>query len=187
MVERNSPFSAAFAGERAGIALSPARRAALWQVACWPATHGAVRGALASALDCEIPAPGRAACAPDGRLLVRVEPLKWWIFGPEGPECAECPVMPDAAEGSWLDLSHDQAGIDISGESAAELLKRLVSIDLRENAFPDLSFATTMAHHMITRILRHDQDGVPGYRVLVMRSFADDLRGILGQHLAHFG
>jgi heterotetrameric sarcosine oxidase gamma subunit len=83
-------------------------------------------------------------------------------------------------------MSHDQAGIAVEGADAAELLKRLVSIDLREHAFPDLSWATTLAHHMITRVLRRDR-GTPCYEVMVMRSYADDLHGLLGHHLAHFG
>jgi hypothetical protein len=39
---------------------------------------------------------------------------------------------------------------------------------------------------MITRVLRRDR-GTPCYEVMVMRSYADDLHGLLGHHLAHFG
>src|SRR5690606_27434969 len=99
----------------------------------------------------------------------------------------DCPVRPGADKGAWLDMSHDQAGVAVAGENSAELLKRLVPIDLRERSFPDLSCAATMAHHMITRVLRHDEEGAPCYRVLVMRSYADDLRQLLQHHLAHFG
>ena len=84
-------------------------------------------------------------------------------------------------------MSHDQAGIVVEGENAAELLKRVMPIDLRDRAFPDLSYAATMAHHMITRVLHEDEGGGPRYRVMVMRSFADDLRQILEHHLARFG
>lgn len=185
MAERASPFAADIAAERAGIRLAALPRGALWQVSCWPASHDAIRGELVAALGCEAPAPGRVARGADGRLLVAVEPLKWWVFGPD--DGTGCPVMPDPERGAWLDMSHDQAGIGIAGENAAELLKRLVSIDLRERAFPDLSWATTLAHHMITRVMRHDEAGAPCYRVLVMRSYADDLRELLDHHLAHFG
>ncbi len=101
-----------------------------------------------------------------------------------GNDGAELSLTPEPDRGAWLDMSHDQAGIAVEGENAAELLKRLVPTDLRERAFPDLSYAATMAHHMITRVLREDRDGVPIYRVMVMRSFADDLRQVLEHHLA---
>lgn len=188
MAERASPFAAAVSGERAGVRLTALPRGSLWQVVCWPETYDAVRDALAGALDCPAPPPGRVSVGVSSfggdRLLVRVEPLKWWVIGPDG---ADCPLTPGPDQGAWLDMSHDQAGIAVEGESAAELLKRLVSIDLREGAFPDLSFATTLAHHMITRVLRQDRDGAPCYQVMVMRSYADDLRELLAHHLAHFG
>ena len=74
----------------------------------------------------------------------------------------------------------------MAGAEAAELMKRMVSLDLRETAFPDLSFATTEMHHMITRVLRSDQTA-PRYEIWVMRSYADTLREVVQHHLAHFG
>lgn len=184
MVERSFPFAAEVTGDRAGVRLSALPPGSIWQIACWPETHDEVRDALARALGCAAPPPGRVARGPDGRLLVRVEPLKWWVFGPDG---ADCPLRPEPGQGAWLDMSHDQAGVIVTGKNAAELLKRLIPIDLRERSFPDLSHATTLAHHMITRVLRQDENDVPSYRVLVMRSYADELRQLLGHHLAHFG
>ncbi len=183
MAERASPFAATVADSRAGIRLSALRRGSIWQVACWPESFDEIEGQLAAAFRCEAPAPGRVAVAGDERLLIRVEPLKWWVIGPDG---AECPLTPEPDRGAVLDMSHDQAGIAVEGTAAAELLKRLVSIDLRDRAFPDLSWATTLAHHMITRVLRRDR-GTPCYEVMVMRSYADDLHGLLSHHLAHFG
>jgi len=75
----------------------------------------------------------------------------------------------------------------IEGEHAAELLKRMISIDLRPAAFPDLAYATTEMHHMITRVLRRDAGGTPRYEVMVMRSYADNLHEIVAHHMAHFG
>lgn len=183
MADRASPFAAAVAESHAGIRLSALPRGSIWQVACWPETFDETEGQLAAAFGCGAPAPGRAAATRDDRLLIRIEPLKWWIIGPDG---AECPLAPGPDRGAVLDMSHDQAGVAVEGAEAAELLKRLVSIDLRERAFPDLSYATTLAHHMITRVLRRDR-GTPCYEVMVMRSYADDLHGLLSHHLAHFG
>jgi heterotetrameric sarcosine oxidase gamma subunit len=184
MAERASPFAEPVTGDRAGITLSAPPRGSLWQVACWPDSFAAIEKALATACGCGAPAPGRVAETDDGRLLIRIEPLKWWIIGPDGADCPHCPG-PD--QGAWLDLSHDQVAVAVEGEDAPELMKRLVSLDLRETAFPDLSFATTQMHHMITRVLRRDRDDGPRYQIMVMRSYADNLREIVQHHLAHFG
>ena len=182
MVERASPFAVTVQGDRAGITISAPPRGSLWQVACWPEAFGAVEADLAKACGCDAPAPGRMSVTADGRLLIRVEPLKWWIMGADG---ADCPLQPGPDQGAWLDMSHDQAAITIEGADAAELIKRLVSIDLREAAFPDLSFATTEMHHMITRVLRQDGE-TPRYQIWVMRSYADFLREAVEHHLAQF-
>lgn len=183
MVERTSPFAAEVAGAAGGVRMEAAVRSSLWQVAAWPESFAEIEPALAGACGCALPRPGQAVVAGE-RLLVRIEPLKWWVIGPEG---AGCPLRPKPDHGAWLDMSHDQAGVVLVGEHSAEILKRMVSIDLRDAAFPDLSFATTHMHHMITRVLRRDRNGVPAYEVMVMRSYADDLREIVSHHLAHFG
>ena len=116
-------------------------------------------------------------------LVIRTEPLKWWVLGPDG---ADCPLTPDPSQGAWLDMSHDQASIRLTGPNASEILKRMISLDVREHAFPNLSFATTHMHHMITKVLRRDDDTAPSYEVMVMRSYADDLREIVEHHLHQF-
>ena len=184
MVDRASPFSAEVAAQRAGITLSAPERGSLWQIACWPETFADVERQLADALGVAAPAPGSIARAEDGRLLIRTEPLKWWVIG---PDAADCPLKPDADSGAWLDMSHDQAAVEIAGGDAAELLKRMVSIDLRENAFPDLSYASTTVHHMFLKVLRLDREDTPCYRLMVMRSYADDLREMVTHHLHNFG
>lgn len=183
MVDRSSPFTAPVNAARAGLTLSTPDRGSLWQIACWPESFDAVEKSLAMACGCPAPAPNRVSVTADDRLLIRVEPLKWWVIGPDG---ADCPLQPEPDQGAWIDMSHDQASIAVEGEDAAELLRRLVSIDLRDSAFGDLSFATTQAHHMITRVLRRDA-AVPRYEVMVMRSYADDLHELLAHHLAAFG
>lgn len=184
MVDRASPFSVVPSAEAEGVALSAPSRSALWQVATWPDTFGKIEKALAKACGADAPGPGAITLGSKDRMLARVEPLKWWVMAPEG---TECPLTPKPADGAWLDLSHDQAAIKLSGPNAAELLKRMVSLDLREAAFPNLTFATTHMHHMITRVLRHDADAGPSYDVMVMRSYADDLRELAEHHIHRFG
>lgn len=183
MAERASPFAAEVTGLAEGVTISAAPRGSLWQVAAWPDSFAKIEARLAKACKVDAPGPGRISVTGDGRDLIRVEPLKWWVRGPEG---AECPLKPKVNDGVCLDLGHDQAGVVVEGAQAAELLKRMVSIDLRDAAFPDLSFASTHMHHMITKVLRKDGDG-PRYEVWVMRSYADDLREIAQHHLHHFG
>ncbi|MEM7188689.1 MAG: hypothetical protein AAF439_03680 [Pseudomonadota bacterium] len=183
MAERASPFAAPVMGEATGVRLSTPPRGSLWQVACWAEQFDQIEKALALECGCAEPAPGQIVETKDGRLLIRVEPLKWWIIGPDG---AECPLKPEPDFGAWLDMAHDQATVTLTGPNAAEILKRMVSIDVRDAAFPNMSYATTHMHHMITRVLRIDTDE-PSYQVMVMRSYADDLREITQHHLAHFG
>lgn len=183
MAERASPFAAPVATSKGDVRVRALPRGSLWQIATWPETSASVEQRVAAALECEAPAPGGVSVASDGRLLIRVEPLKWWVIGADG---ADCPLELDAEDGALLDLGHDQAGLAVEGDGAAELLKRLVPIDLRERSFPDHSFATTGAHHMIVRVLRRDREG-PRYEVRVMRSYADTLRELVAEHLSGFG
>lgn len=184
MVDRASPFSDEVSKERAGITLSTPERGSLWQIACWPESFASVESRLADALGVGAPASGRIARAEGDRLLIRTEPLKWWVIGPDD---ADCPLKPEASDGAWLDMSHDQAAVEIAGTDSAELLKRMVSVDLRERAFPDQSFASTTVHHMFLKVLRLDCEDTPCYRLMVMRSYADDLREMVAHHLHHFG
>ncbi|MFK7942912.1 MAG: hypothetical protein AB8B85_08395 [Paracoccaceae bacterium] len=184
MVERASPFAADVSGSAVGVTMEIAPRGSLWQVAAWPESFDAIEKALASACGCKAPKPGRAVETKAGGLLIRTEPLKWWVMG---ADAADCPLRPDSDQGASLDMSHDQAGVMLIGEAAAEICKRMLSLDLRELAFPDLTFASTHMHHMITKVLRHDRGGVPAYQVMVMRAYADDLRALAAHHLEHFG
>ena len=184
MAERASPFSGAVSAKADGVTLTAPDRGSLWQVACWPDSFAAVEKRVSKAVGAEAPTPGRVSVAGDGRLLIRIEPLKWWVLGPDG---ADCPHQPEAKDGAWLDMSHDQASVELAGPNAVEILKRMVSVDLRERAFPDLSFASTTVHHMFLKVLRQDRDGEPCYRLMVMRSYADDLRDMVTHHLHHFG
>ena len=184
MVERASPFSTEVTGTARDVTVAPVPRGSLWQVAAWPDTFTAIEARLAEACSCAAPAPGRAIQTSDGRLLIRTEPLKWWVMGADG---AECPLTPGPDEAVILDMGHDQAGIALTGDGAVEVLKRMVSIDLRDGAFPDLAFATTQMHHMITKVLRRDADGSRSYQVMVMRSYGDDLREIVEHHLHSIG
>lgn len=184
MVERASPFSVEVSGSSTGLSVTAAPRGSLWQIAAWPDTAAKIEQQLSKRIKVDAPVLGRVSVAKDGRLLFRVEPLKWWVLGEGG---ADCPLQPNAKDGAWLDMGHDQAAVEISGEQAVEVLKRMASIDLRDSAFPDLSFASTTVHHMFLKILRQDRDQMPCYRLMVMRSYADNLREIVAHHVHHFG
>jgi sarcosine oxidase subunit gamma len=90
---------------------------------------------------------------------------------------------------SWLVLDEDVAALAsrtggavteqsdglflfaISGPHAREILKRLVPIDLRENAFPPDAVAITHAAHIGVRIWREEEQFI----VACFRSFAASL------------
>jgi len=184
MAERASPFADEILGAAEGVRMEALARGSVWQVAAWGGTFGDVESALAEACGCDAPSPGRAVPTADGRLLIRTGPLVWRIAGPDG---ADCPLKPEPDRGSWLDMGHDQAGLALAGPNAAEALKRLVPIDLREAAFPDLAFATTALHDVVVQVLRRDADGLPRYEISAGRSCADHLHGIVAQCLRRFG
>ena len=111
MVERASPFSADVVGTASGVTMQAMPRGSLWQVAAWPESFDAVEAALAKACGCKAPGPGRGVETQAGGLLIRTEPLKWWVMGTDG---APCPLQPDPEQGAWLDMAHDQAAVVLS-------------------------------------------------------------------------
>ncbi len=94
-----------------GVVLSEVPGLILQQAAAWPDTLDAVGRRAAEAIGAPAaPGPGAAVVAGSGALL-RVEPLKWWLFGAGAPALV-------ADEGVILDLSHSRSHVRISGPQA---------------------------------------------------------------------
>ncbi len=144
-----------------GVTLQDMTDLVLHQVAAWPDTIDEVAKITANAVAAES-APGPClACVGSGGTLLRIEPLKWWVFAGVAPQL-------DPEIGCTLDLSHSRTHIRISGPQAAEFLNRHLSLDLREKSFPVGSVASSAIHHVGVSLWRSEE----GYELFIPRGFA---------------
>ncbi len=159
-----------------GVTLTEIRDLSLYQIAGWPdklATVGAMAAQAISADDA--PGPTRATTGTSGTLL-RIEPLKWWIFAAPPPA-----LTPE--DGATLDLSHSRTHVRITGPEAVTLLNRHLPLNLREAAFPVGSVASTAFHH-VGVTLWHSETG---FELFLPRGFALSLWEMLLESAAQFG
>ncbi|MCV2874557.1 hypothetical protein OEZ71_19835 [Defluviimonas sp. WL0050] len=162
----------------AGVRIAEIRPLTLVQFAAWPDTLAETGAEAAKAAGAKAaPGPGRAVTGTHG-VLLRVEPLKWWLVGDTG----EAP-LPDAGSGAVLDLSQSRTRLNVSGKLAARLLNHVLPIDLSDNAFPENSVASTAFHHVGVTLWRDGE----GFTVFLPRSFAASLCEILTESAAQYG
>lgn len=148
----------------------------LQQVAAWPDTSDAVGARVAEAAGAgAAPGPGTAAVGRHGAAL-RVEPLKWWLYGIEAPDLGD-------DEGTVVDLSHARTQVRATGPDARECLNRLIPLDLRTESFAVDSTATTAMHHVGVTLWRSPD----GYELFLPRGFAVSLWQVLRDTAAQFG
>ena len=159
-----------------GVTLQDMHGLVLQQVAVWPESIDAVGAELAQQLGIDA-APGPCtAAAGSGGAMLRIEPLKWWLFG------AEAPAL-DAQQGVTLDLSHSRTHLRVAGANATDFLGRHFPIDFREASFPVGALASTMTHHVGVTIW-HSADG---YELFIPRGFALSLWEAFVESAAQFG
>ncbi len=159
-----------------GVTLTEVRDLTLHQVAAWPETLKPVGNKAARAIGARAaPGPCQALEREKGALL-RIEPLKWWLFGVEAPA-----LKPK--EGATLDLSHSRTHVRVSGPQAKAFLNRLLPFDLREEAFPVGSVGSTALHHVGLTLWRSEV----GYELFMPRGFALSLWETLVETAAQFG
>lgn len=159
-----------------GVTMTEVTNLCMAQIACWPDTLAAVGRQAAEMAGCDAaPKPGHATDGSNGSLL-RIEPLKWWLFGAEAAEL-------DAEQGNTLDISHSRTHLRITGDEATTLLNRHLPIDLREDSFPVGSVASTAYHHVGVTLWRSEQ----GYELFLPRGFAVSLWEGLLESAEQFG
>jgi len=164
-------------GDSPGVILEEVPGLVLQQIAAWPDTLEEVGKLAADAIGSKSVAPGpcRALSLKKGSLL-RVEPLKWWVYGASTDQ-----ITPE--KGATLDLSHSRTQVRISGPAAVALLNRHLPLDLRESAFPIDSVASSVIHHVGVTLWRSRQ----GYELFIPRGFALSLWEGLVDTAAQFG
>jgi len=120
--------------------------------------------ALDEALGAPLPEPGRSVELADGLRLIWAGLDLWFLRGPGATaEFAER----IASHAAVTDQSDGWTALALTGTGAADVLARLVPLDLDPAAFPPGAAARTELRHIACLI--RAMDG--GFELLVMRSF----------------
>ncbi len=162
--------------EGSGVTIKEVPDLMLWQMAAWADTvdRAASQVAQQSGMGS---VPGFAAATGNHqRALLRIEPLKFWVFGASvSSESSDQSVV--------LDLSHSRTHLRLTGDNATDLLNSYMPIDLRERSFPVNSVASTAFHHVGVTLWRSDA----GFELFIPRGFALSLWELLQDAALQYG
>jgi len=159
-----------------GMTLTEVPGLKLFQLAAWPDTVEEVGAkAAAHAGAASAPGPGRVVAGSNGALL-RVEPVKWWLYGATADKL-------DPGLGATLDLSHSRTHVRAAGPRSRECLNRLLPIDLRAESFDTGSVAASSMHHVGVTVWRSED----GFELFLPRGFAVSLWEVLLATAEQFG
>ena len=175
-LESNYPVGINVANNESRLQFREIKYLQLTQVAAWPESINKVGSNIANHLNFSEYAPPNKAIVNNSVVMMRIEPLKWWIVG------SDIPMLP-SNEGTSLDLSHSFTHLEISGPSAPLFLNRHLPIDLREKYFPINSVASSAIHHVSVKLWRSDS----GYHLFIPRGFALSLWEIFLETASQFG
>lgn len=117
------------------------------------------------------------ATMSDETAILWLGPEEWLVLAPEGD-----PVIP--GNGSVVDVSHRQVGLEIAGLHAATLLNAACPLDLDLAAFPVGACARTVFAK--AQIVLWRREGML-FHVEVARSFAAYVHGMLREAALEFG
>ena len=156
--------------------LSEIKNLQLTQVAAWPESVSTVGSNVAHYLNLDEYALPNKAIVNNSIVMMRIEPLKWWIIG------SDVPVL-SSDDGTLLDLSHSFTHLEITGPSTSLFLNRHLPLDLREKHFPVNSIATSAIHHVSVKLWRSDS----AYHIFIPRGFALSLWEIFLETAGQFG
>ena len=182
MVNRSSALESNYsvgnnpANNESLIQLSEIKNLQLTQVAAWPESVNTVGSNIASHLNLNEYAAPNKAIVNNSVVMMRIEPLKWWIIG------SNIPVL-SSDHGTTLDLSHSFTHLEISGPSASLFLNRHLHLDLREKYFPVNGVASSAIHHVSVKLWRSNS----GYHLFIPRGFALSLWEIFLETASQFG
>ena len=153
----------------------------LYQLAAWPESLSAIAKSAAQIVAAPAPpGPGQLINTEKG-ILMRIEPLKWWLV-------TACPEeisieAPDTDEGSFLDLSHSRTWLRVRGDKAITLLNHFMPIDFRPAVFAQNTVVSTAFHHIGVTVSNSDS----GFNLFLPRSFAVSLWELLHDSALQYG
>ena len=175
-LESNYPVGINAANNESRLQLSEIKNLQLTQVAAWPDSINKVGSNIANHLNLNEYALPNKAIVKNSVVMMRIEPLKWWIVG------SDVPVL-SSDDGTSLDLSHSLTHLEISGQRSSLFLNRHLPLDLREKNFPVNSIASSAIHHVSVKLWRSDT----AYHLFIPRGFALSLWEILLETANQFG
>jgi len=169
------------ASGKRGVTIKEVTGFGLLQFSAWGGTLAQTGTEAARVAGCgEAPEPGRVVSGFNG-ILMRVEPLKWWLVTPADsshpkPELA-------AEEGAVLDMQDARCWLRITGDKTETLLNHFLPLNLRPSVFFDGAVASTAFHHVGVTLWR-DADGL---NLLLPRSSALSLWQLLSESAHQYG
>ena len=175
-LESNYPIGKKAANNESRLQLSEIKNLQLTQVAAWPESVNTVGSNIAHHLTLNEYALSNKAIVNNSVVMMRIEPLKWWIIG------SDVPVL-SSDDGTLLDLSHSFTHLEISGPSTSLFLNRHLPLDLREKNFPVNAVASSAIHHVSVKLWRSDS----AYHIFIPRGFALSLWEIFLETASQFG
>ena len=169
--------------ERVGVRVAERRLGTIAQVAAWPDTLAAVRGALQDATGIEPPAIGRIAQG-GGATIAALAPGRFLVLHEEADLVSDIEAAVPASSGAVTDLGHACTILRLSGDAVVPLLAKGVLLDLDPRAFPPDTLAQTSLHHMDVLLLRFD---ARTFDLAVFRGFSVSLAEWLADDGLEFG
>ena len=167
-LEANQPL------RRAGVTMAALPRQKITSIALYPGQAGQADQVLRE-MALAMPKPGQMLRSGDV-ALVWTGRDQAFLFGDDAPEGL-------GAHAALTDQSGGWAGVSLQGEHAAEVLARLLPLDLRLAAFPAETAARAAVNHLPALILRHRADH---FEIWSFRSMARTLWHELAEVLAQF-
>jgi heterotetrameric sarcosine oxidase gamma subunit len=132
---------------------------------------------LHSDLNQPAPQPGRLVRTDFGYLIRITRNHSLLVAEPEDDPLLLA-VTGRKSQSSCLHLTDRSSGLGhflLCGPRAGQVLGKLVSLDLREAAFPNLGCACTPLAHTPTTVLRRDRNALPGFEILFRSEFGEYL------------
>ena len=114
-LESNYPVGINAPNNELRLQLSQIKNLRLTQVAAWTDSINKVGSYIANHLNFNEYAKPNKAIVNNSVIMMRIEPLKWWIIGHDVPALS-------SDDGTSLDLSHSFTHLEISGPSASLFL-----------------------------------------------------------------
>ena len=111
------------------------------------------------------------AAVVDGSLVLSTSPGEWTVFGDRGD----------------VDLTHVRAILRLTGADTVRLLAKVCSLDFGDHMFRNGAAARTSVAGTATEVVRNDIGDERSYLLIVSRSFAAYLHGVLVDQASEFG